>query len=109
MIGRARVIEQRELRCSICLLDTPVKIIAVDNNTTNGVTMATNPLCATRSNNICTKFNRTASVTSHAESIVHNQRKLVLLADCSNCIEVRYDVAWIPNSFSVHSLGILID
>mmetsp|Transcript_118489 Transcript_118489/g.347081 ORF Transcript_118489/g.347081 Transcript_118489/m.347081 type:complete len:254 (-) Transcript_118489:856-1617(-) len=89
VVGCARRGKLGVLRGAVRGLHAPVEVAAVDDDPSNGVAVAANPLRAALHDDICAKLQRPAGVTAHAEGVVHDERHLAPRGDLRDALEVR--------------------
>ena len=87
----------------------PVKVSAVNNNTSNSGTMSTNPLGCGMDDNISTMLKGTDQVSTSTESVVNNQGHTGIMGNLGNGSNVGDDVLGVGNGFDENGLGLGVD
>mmetsp|Transcript_15493 Transcript_15493/g.18655 ORF Transcript_15493/g.18655 Transcript_15493/m.18655 type:complete len:393 (-) Transcript_15493:96-1274(-) len=87
----------------------PVKGSSIHDDTSDGGTVSTDPLGAAFNNDVRSVLQRLTHVTSTSESIVTNQRNLILLRDSAEGLKVGDVELWVTDGLDVDSLGLIVD
>mmetsp|Transcript_1917 Transcript_1917/g.4421 ORF Transcript_1917/g.4421 Transcript_1917/m.4421 type:complete len:206 (+) Transcript_1917:453-1070(+) len=101
--------QQWEFQGPVSLLDGPIERRTVDDDTTNGGTMSTNPFRCRLNNDIGTEFEGPACISTHPERVVTNDRNLCFRCNLFDPIKVGNCTRRIRQGFNVDTFRILIN
>lgn len=87
----------------------PIEIATVDDYTTHGGAVATNPLRSAVSNDVGTKLDRRTDIAAHAKSIVNDQGDAMVISHLRNSRDVRNIVLRVGDGLDVDSSCVLVD
>lgn len=87
----------------------PVELSAVNNNTTDGSAVTTDPLGSRVNNHISTVLNGADKVSTGTESVVDNQGNAGIVGNLGNSSNVVNEVLWVGNRLDVDGLGLGVD
>ena len=86
------VSDLRELVVAVLVLDAPVEVLAVNDHAADDSAVPAEPLCGGLDDNVGAKAQGPAGVAAHAESVVDDERDLVLLGDSGDDVKVGHIV-----------------
>lgn len=87
----------------------PVEVSGVDDDTSNGSSVAANPLGGGVNDDVCAVLNWAHEVASRAEGVVHHQWDTGIMGDLGQTLKIRDVVLWVSDALDVDSLGILVN
>jgi hypothetical protein len=87
----------------------PVELSRVDNDTSDGCSVATDPFGGRVDDDISAMVDRTDEVTSSTKSVVNNDRNALLVSGLRNSFEVRNVILGVTDTLNINSLCLIVN